>query len=272
MRNNNIFGMLIILLAFSAGITRSHAQSMGFTLKGAVCEEKGGEAVPYATVRAVSLADSTVKYVAIAKDDGSFSVDSVAAGRYVLTVTCIGYEDCVRSISVNGITDTGVVMLKEDKNVLDGLTVMARFTKMKTSGDVVVQVHGNPLAKGKTTVGFLRFMRDLEVTNSSISVRGKENTLIYLDGRPISFDQLKAIPPSMIDRIEIEPNADASYGVNATGGVVKVFLRKKGGLIGAATLYGEADYFSPVRVSPGANLFYSDGKLSVGNFFDSRPY
>ena len=267
----NICRLLVLLLVLSVGFAGAHAQGACFTLKGVVYEEQG-DCVPYATVRAVSAADSTVRHVAVAKKDGTFSMDSVAEGKYLLTVTCVGYEDFARNVSVSGSTGVCTIVLKEDKNMLDGVTVMAGFTKVKPSGDVVVQVHGNPLAKGKTTVGFLRFLRDLEVTSSSISVRGKENTLIYLDGHRVSFDQLKAIPPSMIERIEIEPNADASYGVNATGGVVKVFLRKTGGLIGSATLYGEADYYSPVRVSPGTNLFYSDGKLSVGNFFDSRLY
>ena len=45
----------------------------------------------------------------------------------------------------------------------------------------------------------------------------------------------------MIDRIEIIPHADASYGVNATGGVVKVYLRSEGVLLGSVSLYGEAD-------------------------------
>ena len=268
----NICRLLVLLLVLSVGFAGAHAQGACFTLKGVVYEEQG-DCVPYATVRAVSAADSTVRHVAVAKKDGTFSMDSVAEGKYLLTVTCVGYEDFARNVSVSGSTDIGTIVLKEDKNMLDGVTVMAEFTRMKPSGDVVVQVQGNPLAKGKSTVDFMRYLRDLEVTSNSISVRGKTNTLIYLNDRLIDFGQLKTIQPSMISRIEILPNSDPSNGGDVMGGVIKVYLREDAGLLGSVSLYNAIDGYGPLSIcSPSVNLLFSKGKLTVSNFLDWDTY
>lgn len=272
MKNKNIYSLSVLLLILSMGFAELRAQSSCFTLKGVVCEEKG-DGVPYATVRAVSVADSTLRYVAVAKDDGTFSVDSVAEGRYLLSVTCVGYEDFARNMSVSGSTGACTIVLKEDKNMLDGVTVMAGFTKMKPSGDVVVQVQGNPLAKGRSTIDFMRYLRDLEVTNNSISVRGKTNTRIYLNDRLIDLAQLKTIQPSMIARIEILPNSDPSNGGDLMGGVIKVYLREDVGLLGSVSLYSAIDGYGPLSIcSPSVNLLFSKGKLTVSNFFRLTPY
>lgn len=270
----NIFisKLLLAVLVSMQAFGCIYAQDSGFKLKGRICEKDGKSGIGYATVKVYNDTDSASVYRGVADEAGAFSIGSVAAGSYRVAVTCVGYEDYAARVNVGADTDMGTITLSEDKNMLDGVTVMADYSKVKPTGDVVVKVKGNPMAKGKTLINFMRYLRDLDVTNNSISVRGRENTLIYVDDRKVSFEQLKSIPPSMIDRIEIIPHADASYGVNATGGVVKVYLRSEGGLLGSVSLYGEADYYSPVRFSPGFNLLYSKGKISIGNFFNSRPY
>lgn len=58
MRNKNTCRVLMLLLAFSAGFAELCAQSAGFSLRGVVREGKDGGGLSYATVRAVSAADS----------------------------------------------------------------------------------------------------------------------------------------------------------------------------------------------------------------------
>lgn len=272
--NGNIIKskLLFALFVFMQTFCSVYAQNSGFNLKGRACERDGKSGIGYATVKLYNNTDSVSVYRGVADEAGAFSIGGVAAGSYRVKVTCVGYENYVARVNVGGDTDMGIIKLNEDKNMLDGVTVMAEYSKVKPTGDVVVQVKGNPMAKGKTLVDFMRYLRDLDVADNSISVRGRENTLIYVDDRKVSFEQLKSIDPSMIDRIEIIPHADASYGINARGGIVKVHLRSDGGLLGSVSMYGEADYYSPVRFSPGFNLLYSKGKISIGNFFDSRPY
>lgn len=264
--NTGIFVALACVLLFLCNSSMS-AQTSGFVLSGTVRTE---ENAVYATVTAAG--DSALTYRTVTEENGSFRINNVKEGRYTITVTCLGYQSLSKTARVEADTDIGIISIKPDSRMLDEVTVMADFTRTKPTGETVIQVKGNPLAKGKSTVNFLRHVRDLDVTDRSISVHGMENTLIYLEDRRITFEQLRTIQPDMISRIEIIPHADPSYGVNASGGVVKVFLREDGGMLGTVSLYGQTDEGGLVQASPDVNVLYNRGKLSINNNLHLSPY
>ena len=156
--------------------------------------------------------------------------------------------------------------------MLNEVTIMGRYTDIKPSGETIVRVAGNPLAKGQSFINFLRNVRNLDVTDKGIKVQGRDNTLFYLDDKEVSFEQLKALSSSMVARVEIVPHADASYGVNATGGVVKVYLREGGGMLGSLSFYGQADKYGYVDGTLMANILYSKGKFTASNMLRGTPY
>lgn len=260
---------LILVAVIFMAASNCYAQSNGFNLTGKVMEKaaSNGQAEPInlATVKLVAVNDSTARLIAATNADGVFTVKGLNAGIYHMAISCLGYDDSYQEISINGNTDIGEIVLSTSTKMLDEVTVVANYTKVKPNGTTVFQVKGNPLVKGKSTMGFMRYIRGLDITDNSVSVNGRENTLIYLENREISLDELKALAPDMISRIEIIPFADATYGVNAAGGVVKVFLRQEGGLIGTASLNGEADDHGLVHATPRVNLLYANDKLSVNN-------
>lgn len=263
------FLIITVLLFFT--IVKVYPQTGGYALSGQVVDGDG-ELLPDASVELASVGDSTATRRASTGKDGGFEFGAVPAGDYQLTITYIGCDDYKASIKISGDKRLGRIRLKASAKMLDEVTVMARYTDIKPSGETVIRVAGNPLAKGQTFINFLKNVRNLDVTDKSIKVQGRDNTLFYLDDRRISFEQLKALSPSMISRIEVVPQADASYGINATGGVVKVYLRETGGLLGSLSFYGQADKYGYVDGSPRLNLLYSKGKFSISNMLRMCPY
>lgn len=247
------------------------AQTSTLTLSGQL-QDKEGNAIPSATITLSMKNDSTNNYRTMSEADGRFKINNIRAGKYRLTVTSIGYDEHKRDLSLAQSTDMGVIRIKDTSTMLDELTVMAEYSKIKPTGETSVMVKGNPLATGKTLVEFLKFVRDIDVSDNGISVRGRANTLFYLDNQAISFEQLKNIPPDMIARIEVIPNADAQYGVNATGGVVKIFLREEPGMLGSASVYGDADYNGVSSTKASVNILYRQGKINIRNFMSGTPY
>lgn len=247
------------------------AQTGGAYLSGRVVDSKN-HGIGKATVRLTADRDSSITMKAATGDDGSFKFSGLADGRYDISVTCVGYESQTRRADVKGNTNVGKIRLEDAYKMLDGVTVMANYTDVKLTGETVVKVKGNPLAKGKTVTDFLKYVRDLDVTQSELSIRGKANTLIYLEDRKITFDQLKSISSSMIESVEIIPHADGSYGLLATGGVVKIHLRKDGGMIGSATLYSVVNTKGMVGESPRVNVLYSKGKWTLNNYLTAFEY
>ena len=71
--------------------------------------------------------------------------------------------------------------------------------------------------------------------------------------------------PIVVKHIEVIPNAGASFGQEAQGGIVRVTLRQKEGLIGAIGLTAQADGEGFVDAILTPTLQYQFGKLSVYN-------
>ena len=264
------FVLIITVLLFFTGI-KVYPQTCRYVLSGQVTDGDG-ESLPGANVELSSVGDSTTTLRTATGKDGGFEFSAVPAGDYELTITYMGCDDYRNRMKVNGDKHFGKIRMNTLAKMLDEITVMANYTDVKLTGGTVVKVKGNPLAKGKTVIDFLQYVRDLDVTQSELSIRGKANTLIYLEDRKITFDQLKSISPSMIESIEIIPHADGSYGLLATGGVVKIHLRKDGGMIGSATLYSVVNTEGMVGEAPMVNVLYSKGEWTLSNYLTPFEY
>lgn len=176
----------------------------------------GNDGLPViqATVTLQQKCDSVKELRVVTDNDGKFTIN-VDKGKYILSISSVGYEKYKSDLSVDGSKDLGIIKLDLSSELLDEVTVMANYSEVKQNGDIMIKVKGNPLARGKNTIDFLRLIGGIAVSDDGISVRGRKDTKIYIDDQQITFDQLKAIDPELIARIEIVPHADASYGVNA---------------------------------------------------------
>ena len=247
------------------------AQTAKHTATGIVAD-KDGEPLWGATVTITNQGDSLNKRLAVVNEDGSFTVDSVPEGKNRLTITSIGYGDYARSITVNGDTNIGLTTMNMSAEMLDEITVMAEYTKVKGVGDIVVQVKGNPLAKDKLLTDFMRLIRELDVNEKDgIKVRGKRRTEIYLDDRPSSYERLKGISSEMIQRIEIIPFPNSSYG-STVDAVVKVYLRNEAGLLGMVGTFGRTDDEGIRMIQPYNEILLSKGKWSINNYIRTGIY
>lgn len=265
-QKNILMVIAVLIISYNA-----LAQDGKFSLSGRVVDSKK-LGIGMATVKLTADRDGFITLKTVTGDDGSFMFRGLADGSYEISVTCVGYKSHTRKTDVKGDTNVGDIWLEDAYKMLDEITVMANYTDVKLTGGTVVKVKGNPLAKGKTVIDFLQYVRDLDVTQSELSIRGKANTLIYLEDRKITFDQLKSISPSMIESIEIIPHADGSYGLLATGGVVKIHLRKDGGMIGSATLYSVVNTEGMVGEAPMVNVLYSKGEWTLSNYLTPFEY
>ena len=262
---------ILALTAILAFNLTAMAQTTNNIAKGIVVGEDG-ETMLGATVAVTGQNNDARKRLAIVKEDGSFMVDSVADGKNTLTVTSIGYEDYKQTFTANGEINLGVIRMKASTKMLNEVTVMARYTEVKDFGDIIVQVKGNPLAKGKVLLNFMRLIRDLDVTQDKIGVHGKSNTQIYLDDRLTSYETVKGIDASMIQRIEIVPNPDASYGLGGNGSVVKIYTRKEAGLIGSLGVFNRFDTDFLKMSRPYLMLLYNKGNWNISNNLLVMPY
>lgn len=263
MKNINISRLLLTTITLFVCIF-CPAQNNTTRIIGKIYDAHDGSAIELATIRLKNVNDSLISRVTATDSTGTFTIDSLTTGRYIVNVTCVGYMPysvTESSEKLNGIS----ISLKEDSKMLKELTVTTEYITTKPTGETLVKVHGNPMAKGKTMQNFLKIIRGIDITDNSISINGRENTLIYLNEQKIDYNMLKSIQPSMIERIEIIPHAGAFYGVNATGGVIKITTRNQAGLLGTLTANGQADPYALVDGTIESGILYSKNKVSINN-------
>jgi iron complex outermembrane receptor protein len=101
---------------------------------------------------------------------------------------------------------------------------------------------------------------------ATVSLRGlgDERTLLLLDGRRVTYNDLNSIPVAMIERIEIlKDGASAIYGSDAIGGVVN-FIIKRGFEGASATLnYGISGEDDGQRQGGSSTLGWSSDRGSA---------
>ncbi|MFN3964752.1 MAG: TonB-dependent receptor plug domain-containing protein [Silanimonas lenta] len=101
---------------------------------------------------------------------------------------------------------------------------------------------------------------------STVSLRGlgEQRTLLLLDGRRVTYDDINSIPVEMIERVEVlKDGASAIYGSDAIGGVVN-FIIKRGFEGATATVnYGISSRDDGERTGASSTLGWSGDRGSA---------
>ena len=270
MRIPNLISLFVFaLMSYSLDVS-AQTDTVKVFVGGEVFDgDANGERVAWATVRLRSAADSTQTYSTATDQNGVFRLEDIIKGKYNMEVSCVGYETESRTVMVGNDTILPSFVLKESAHMLNEVLVNAKYTKMNHKGGYVVQVKGNPLAKVSSTENFLSTIRGISISDD-IRVFGKQGVIIVLNDRVISYKQLKEIPTSMIERIELEQQAPSEY---VSGGVkpplLRVVLRNEPGLLGSVGLSSWYCMDESWALTETANALLSLGKFSLLNNFSN---
>lgn len=234
--------LLSLLLCFSFQI--SFAQN--FSIQGTVTDANK-QPVELGNIILLSIKDSS-----IIKGDvflsGLFKITGISENKILLKITSLGFEDYFQSINKNEtdtLIDIGTVQMKTNTNLKE-VEVVSKLPLFERDGEKVkVNVENSVLSNAGTIMDVLKKSPTVMIDNNdNVSVFGKGNAIIYLDGQLIaSADILKTISSTEIKEIEIISNPSAKY--DASGRAVINIITKKNNLEGYNgnvihnTLYGK---------------------------------
>ena len=218
-------------------LTAGELFAQGFKIEGKVSSE--GEAVPFAKI----YLKPTDKG-AVAKEDGSFSIQDIPKGNYTLQVHSIGYQKYESEIQLTGNIEELQIELKATDLSLN--TVVVTGTMRETSianSPVKIQVLSQEFFKGSPVNSVIDAMETVNgvqeqincgvCATNDIHINGMEGpyTLVLIDGMPIvsglsSVYGFNGIPTSLIDRVEIVKGPSSTlYGTEAVGGVINIITK-----------------------------------------------
>lgn len=90
MKNINISRLLLTTITLFVCIF-CPAQNNTTRIIGKIYDAHDGSAIELATIRLKNVNDSLISRVTATDSTGTFTIDSLTTGRYIVNVTCVGY-------------------------------------------------------------------------------------------------------------------------------------------------------------------------------------
>ena len=193
--------------------------------------DESGDPVAYASVVIVSRPDSSYMTGATTAEDGRFTIPAREGEEYDLTASFIGYLD-IRMVCTA--SDLGTLVMKEDTEMLDEVTVIADRTEHDATG-YTVNLKAADIVKGKSTSDALAFLPNITEQDGSFKINGLAVSEIYVDGVKLtSSDELKNIPAERIESVKVNFMAGAHQNAAVSGGTISITLTRppEGGFYG----------------------------------------
>jgi ferric enterobactin receptor len=241
-------------------------------IRGTVVDAATGRGVASAQVAVRSAADSSLVTGAVARSDGTFRIEGLRPGRYILRVTALSYTaGRTAPLAVTAAApqaDAGTIRLAAGGIALQGITATAERSEVSMAPDRNVYQARNIAATGGTAVDVLRNVPSVEVdSDGNVSLRGNSAVAIQINGRaaPLQGAQLarflQQLPSNLVDKVEVVPNPSAKNDPEGMGGIINIVLKQgadlgtSGGFaLGAAT--GD-------KYNASGNLGWQQGKVTL---------
>lgn len=230
-------------------------------ISGRVVDENN-EAIPYATVVAMQLPDSTFLGGVTTDNEGRFTLEMTCD---LLKISFVGYETKFVSQPKGAL---GTLKMNVAASQLQEVTVAAKRPEITNLPDrTVVGVESTLLSSSADGIDMLRKTPGLLVDGqNNLSVIGQGSPIVYINNRRVySMDEVYNLNPQNIKSIEIIHNPSSQYEADATAIVEIVTIRRNddfsvriGGTVTKARRWSERA-FADVTLSKNkfsANLYY----------------
>ncbi|MFM8833519.1 MAG: TonB-dependent receptor domain-containing protein [Cytophagales bacterium] len=245
-------------------------------ISGVVKDSTNAQPVEFANVALIDPATKKPVNGAVADDKGKFTINKVAAGKYVVEISFIGYE--TKRIAIN-ITDKkkdldlGTVLIASDDKVLKEVVIEGQKSLVEEKVDrTIYNAENDQTSKGGDATDVLRKVPMLSVDlDGNVSMRGSQNIRVLINNKPSTIaansvaDALKQIPADQIKTVEVITSPSAKYDAEGSGGIINI-ITKKNNLQGLSL---NVDASGGLRGSNlGLNGSYRTGKMgfSLGGF------
>lgn len=183
-------------------------------IKGTVCNTTN-QPIEFANI-VLQTEDSTFVNGVTSNENGEFALKNIYKGNYLLTLSSIGYQS--NSITLNGIKDNvnlGRIVLDTIAIALEGVTVTAsaqvsqadRKLVFPSERQIKVATNGLNLLQEMMLPRIL-----INTIDNTISLSGGGELQLRINGAKAELEEVKALRPEDIVRIEYHDNPGLRYG------------------------------------------------------------
>ncbi|MDQ8010806.1 MAG: TonB-dependent receptor [Flavobacterium nitrogenifigens] len=207
-----------------------------------------------------------IKWVIISIFFLAFSPIEIKAQRFKNVKDKSYYSDDVilGKKPLKSVQDT-VVKKEKEQNELNEVVIKSQASLLKygANGNIDVNVNGTILATSSSVRELLGRVPNVVVADGEISVVGKGEAIIYLNGVLINYERFAAIPVSQIQKIEVISNPSSRY--DAEGKAVINIVTKQNmdsDVMGTVNQHVTGSKFGGTLYNTLFDFNYSKGKFS----------
>ncbi|MGY0034949.1 carboxypeptidase regulatory-like domain-containing protein [Pedobacter sp. NJ-S-72] len=204
--------------------------------------------VPFATVSLkIKAADTLSKKNVISTNTGEFLIQNILNGVVEITVSSVGFISYTQTINFDQshLANLAEIVLHDDSKTLSGVTISAKKKKpliQQKTDRIIMNVQGSVLASGNNAYDILAMAPSVQLMNGKLTMDGKSNVLILLNGKRLPGATLESILGSLsgeqIERIEFISNPSSKYDASASGGVIEIYTKRSSQMGWAASAGG----------------------------------
>ena len=221
----------LILLSFFAH-TANCQQKTGI-IRGVI--NAGSAPLDAASISVLRVKDSALVKIELSHKDGSFEIDRLKEGDFILSFSRVGYTTVYKNVTV---TSTPVILgniqLEQSGTKLADVTVIGKRPLIENLIDkTVVNVDASPTNTGLSAMEVLEKSPGVSIDNNdNISVKGKSGVIILIDGKPSYLsgqdlaNYLKNMPANQLDQIEIMTQPSAKFDASGNSGIINIKTKK----------------------------------------------
>ncbi|MEJ7738362.1 MAG: TonB-dependent receptor [Chitinophagaceae bacterium] len=276
--------LLFFLLLFSLP---SFSQSLAGKI-----QDTEGKPLPFANLLLLNGKDSSLVKGVASDAGGSFLIEKVRPGTYVLSGSAIGfktgYSSRITIGAASGLVKVPVFSLVTQSKQLKEVTVtgIRPFVELRPDR-TIVNIANSIIASGSTALEVLEKAPGVTVDrqNDQLYLKGKEGVIVQIDGKQTYLSMadvvalLRSMPSDNIDRIELITNPSAKYDAAGNSGIIDIKLKKNNniGTNGSLSVAAGSGRFDRQRGSlqinhrtAKLNFFGSYSANRGGNYWDFK--
>ncbi|QEM12307.1 outer membrane beta-barrel family protein [Mucilaginibacter rubeus] len=236
-------GILLLCLSW----TTSFAQT-GYSIKGKVADTVANTNLINASVSVITAKDSILQKFTRIKDDGTFTINNLNKGKFILVATYPGYADFVEHFALDSAHTThnfGRISMLLKERLLQEVIVKGKAAAIKIKGDTT---EFNPAAyniqPNSKVEDLLKQLPGIEVDkDGKITAQGQTVKKVLVDGEEFFGDDptlvTKNLRADMVDKVQLyDKKSDQAAFTGIDDGVkdktinIKLKEDKKNGYFG----------------------------------------
>ena len=204
----------------------SYAQNLSITGKVVDSEQNP---ISFANVVLYNMGNTFVKGTST-NDDGTFKLDQINEGSYLIKISFIGFKPFSKTITLEKDLQIETIILVEDSEVLEQVTITARKPTITRKPDrLTFNIENTALTQG-STLQVLKSTPGIIVSEGSINIKSSPAT-VFINNRRVQLTSneliqlLESAPANSIKSIEVITNPPASYDADS-GSVINIIMGK----------------------------------------------